>query len=149
MLRTVIVAGALVLTASAVMAQQDLVDKAQKVMKDNGKNAMLLSAMVKGDKAYDQATVDAALKQFDETAKDLPTLFPPSVKGLKPFDSKYSASPKIWEEKAKFDADIAAFAKAVTDAKGKITNVDTLKASFGAIGKQCGNCHETFRDKEG
>jgi len=137
------------LTASAVMAQQDLVDKAQKVMKENGKNAMLLSAMVKGDKPYDQATVDAALKQFDETAKDLPTLFPASTKGLKPFDSKYSASPKIWEEKAKFDADVAAFAKAVNDAKGKITNVDTLKTSFGAIGKQCGACHETFRDKEG
>ena len=35
-----------------------------------------LSAMVKGEKPYDQATVNAALAQFEDTAKNLPTLFP-------------------------------------------------------------------------
>ncbi|ABE38862.1 cytochrome c, class II [Rhodopseudomonas palustris BisB5] len=149
MLRTVVVAGALLLSVSAVVAQQDIVDKTQKLMKDNGRNAMLLGAMAKGDKPYDQAAVDAALKQFDETAKELPKLFPASVKGLKAFDSKYSSSPKIWDERAKFDAEIADFAKAVNAAQGKIKDVDTLKASFQPIGKQCGSCHETFRLKDG
>src|SRR5580658_5088009 len=68
----------------AVVAQQDLVKVAQTQMKGNGKNAGALGAMVKGEKPYDQATVDAALAQFEDTAKKLPTLFPDSIKGMQP-----------------------------------------------------------------
>ena len=146
MIRTVVVVGALLLGIGAVAAQQDLVTKAQTFMKGNGKNAGALGAMVKGDKPYDQATVDAALAQFEDTAKQLPTLFPDSVKGLKP-DSDYSSSPKIWEDKAGFEEHIASFAKVVADAKGKIKDLDTLKATLPLIGKQCGGCHETYRLK--
>ena len=32
-------------------------------------------------------------------------------------------------------------------AKGKIKDLDTLKANFPAIGKECGGCHETYRVK--
>jgi cytochrome c556 len=88
------------------------------------------------------------LAQFEDTAKKLPTLFPANAKGLKPaIESDYSSSPKIWDNRADFDAHIASFAKAVADAKGKIKDVDTLKVSLGAIGKECGGCHETFRLK--
>jgi cytochrome c556 len=146
MIRTVVVVGTLLLGIGAVAAQQDLVTKAQTVMKGNGKNAGALGAMVKGDKPYDQATVDTALAQFEDTAKQLPTLFPESVKGLKP-DGDYSSSPKIWEDKAGFAEHIASFAKVVADANGKIKDLDTLKATFPLIGKQCGGCHETYRLK--
>ena len=44
------------------------------------------------------------LTQFEDTAKKLPTLFPESIKGLK-VEGDYSASPKIWEDKAGFDAE--------------------------------------------
>ena len=146
MKRSIVVAGVLVLGLGAVMAAQDQVKDTQAMMKGNGKNAGALGAMVKGDKPYDQATVDAALAQFEDTAKQLPTLFPESVKGLKP-DSDYSSSPKIWEDKAGFDEHIAGFAKVVADAKGKIRDLDTLKATLPLIGKQCGGCHETYRLK--
>jgi cytochrome c556 len=146
MMRVVVVIGTLLLGASAVMAQQDLVNQAQSVMKANGKNAGALAAMIKGEKPYDQATVDAALKQLEDTAKKLPTLFPASTKGLKP-DGDYSASSKIWEDKAGFDEHIASFGKAVAEAKAQIKDLDTLKATFPAVGKQCGGCHETYRLK--
>ena len=146
MMRTVVVIGTLLLGVGAVMAQQDLVKQAQSVMKANGKNAGALAAMVKGEKPYDQAAVDAALNQFEDTAKKLPTLFPVSTKGLKP-DGDYSASSKIWEDKAGFDEHIASFGKVVTEAKGRIKDLDTLKETFPAVGKQCGGCHETFRLK--
>jgi cytochrome c556 len=146
MIRIVVVVGTLLLGAGAVMAQQDLVNQAQSVMKANGKNAGALVAMVKGEKPYDQAVVDAALNQLQDTAKKLPTLFPASTKGLKP-EGDYSASSKIWEDKAGFDEHIASFAKVVAEAKAQIKNLDALKAAFPAVGKQCGGCHETYRIK--
>ncbi|WP_024517860.1 cytochrome c [Bradyrhizobium sp. Tv2a-2] len=147
MKRSIVVAGALVLGLGAVMAEPDQVKDTQTMMKGNGKNAGALAAMVKGEKPYDQATVDAAIKQFADTAAKLPTLFPASIKG-KPFDGDYSPSSKIWEDKAGFDEHIASFAKVIGDAKGKITDLDTLKAQLSVIGKQCGGCHETFRIKK-
>jgi cytochrome c556 len=146
MIRTVVVAGTLLFGVGAVSAQQDVVNQVQTLMKGNGKNAGALSAMVKGDKPYDQAVVDAALTQLDETAKKLPTLFPDTAKGLKP-EGDYSASPKVWENKTDFDAHITTFAEAVTEAKAKVKDLDSLKAELGVIGKSCGGCHETYRLK--
>ena len=146
MMRAVVVVGTLLLGIGAVAAQQDAVKHAQTFMKGNGKNAGALAAMVKGEKPYDQATVDTALAQFADTAKNLPTLFPESVKGLKA-EGDYSTSPKIWEDKAGFSEHIASFGKVVTEAKTQIRDLDSLKTTLPVIGKQCGACHETFRVK--
>jgi len=148
MKRIVVVAAVLAFSAGAVVAQQDQVKRTQGMMKDNGKNAGALSAMVKGEKPYDQSTVNAALAQFEDTAKNLPTLFPASMKGVK-LEGDYDPSPKIWEDKAGFESQIKSFAKVVADAKGKVKNLDTLKAELPVIGKQCGGCHETYRIKKG
>jgi cytochrome c556 len=138
----------LLLGAGAVMAQQDLVKQNQDTMKANAKNLGAMVAMVKGEKPYDQATVTAGLAQLDETAKKLPTMFPDSIKGMNP-GGDYEVSPKIWDDKAGFQAKIESFAKIVTEAKSKITDLDTLKVNAPAIGKECGGCHETFRIKKG
>ncbi len=147
-MRTVVVVGTLLLGVGAVVAQQNAVKVAQDQMKGNGKNAGALAAMVKGEKPYDQATVNAAFAQFEDTIKKFPTLFPDSMKGLKA-EGDYSASPKIWEDKAGFSEHIASFGKAVTDAKASVKDLDALKVALPAIGKQCGACHEIFRVKNG
>jgi cytochrome c556 len=149
MIRTALVVGALLLSAGAVVEQQDLVKQNQDTMKANAKNLGAMVAMVKGEKPYDQATVTAGLAQLEETAKKLPKMFPESIKGMIPPEDKYEMSPKIWEDKADFQTKIDSFAKVVAEAKSKITDLDTLKASAPAIGKECGNCHETFRIKKG
>ena len=146
MMRTVVIVGTLLLGVGTVMAQQDQVKQTQAMMKGNGKNAGALAAMVKGEKPYDQATVDAAMAQFEDTVKKFPTLFPDSIKGMKP-EGDYYASPKVWEDKSGFQEHIASFSKTVADAKGKIKDLDTLKATLPVIGKQCGGCHETYRVK--
>ena len=147
MKRALLVVGALLLGVGAVSAQQEIVKERQTLMKSNGRAlGGTLSAMAKGDKPYDQAAVEAALTVLDETAKKLPTLFPDSTKGLKA-EGDYSASPKVWEDKAGFDAHIVSFTKVVNDAKAKIKDLDSLKANVGGIGKECGGCHETFRLK--
>ncbi len=149
MIRTVVVAATLLLGVGAVMAQQDAVKMAQDTMKANGRNlGGVLGPMFKGEKPYDQAAVDAALAQLDDTAKKLPTMFPASVKDAK-WEGDFSPSPKIWEDKAGYDAKVASFAKVVTEAKAKIKDLDSLKANFPGIGKECGACHEGFRVKKG
>jgi len=147
MKRSILVAAALLLGVSAVAAQQDLIEQSHALMKANGKNlGGVLSPMARGEKPYDQAAINAALTQLDETARKLPSLWPASVKDVKQ-TSEYTPSPKIWADRAGFDAAIAGFAKAVTEAKGKIKDADSLKATLPSIGKACSNCHETFRVK--
>ncbi|MGB8399297.1 c-type cytochrome [Bradyrhizobium sp.] len=146
MLRTAVVLGTLLLGIGAVAAQQDQVAKTQAAMKSNLKNALAISAMIKGEKPYDQATVNASLAELEDVAKRFPTLFPDSIKGLKP-DGDYYASPKVWTERADFEARAAGFAKAVGEAKGKIKDLDSLKATYPNVNKQCMGCHETFRIK--
>ena len=146
MKRTFVAAGMLLLGVSAVVAQANVAAQTQTAMKNNAKALGGMIAMVKGEKPYDQAAVDTALTQLADTAKKLPTMFPESVKGLK-VEGDYSASPKIWEDKAGFAAKIDSFAKVVTEAKAKIKDLDSLKATFPAVGKECGACHETFRLK--
>src|ERR1044072_6654942 len=138
MKRMLVIAGALLLSVGAGIAQQDVVKQTQADMKGNGKAlGGVLPPMVKGEKHYDQAAVNEALKILDGTAKKLPTMFPESTKGLKP-EGDYSASSKIWEDKAGFAAKIDSFGKDVTDAKLKIKHLDSLKAPVPAIGKECG-----------
>jgi cytochrome c556 len=147
MKRILVVAGALLLSVGAGVAQQDVANKTQAAMKATGKSlGGVLSPMVKGEKPYDQAAVDTALAQLEDTAKKLPTMFPESIKGVK-IEGDYSSSPKVWEDKAGFAAKIDSFAKVVTEAKAKIKDLDSLKANVPAIGKECSGCHETFRLK--
>ena len=73
-------------------------------------------------------------------------MFPPKHQRWK-VEGDYSSSPKIWEDKADFDAKVDSFAKASTDAKGKIKDLDSLKVTFAAIGKECSGCHETFASR--
>jgi len=149
MKRSLLVAAALLLGVGAVVAQQDVIEQSHVLMKANGKSlGGTLSPMARGDKPYDQAAVDAALTQLEDSAKKLPTLYPVSLKGAK-LEGEYAPSAKIWDDKAGFDAQVAAFAKAVADAKAGIKDLDSLKANFPAIGKSCSGCHETYRVKNG
>jgi cytochrome c556 len=141
---------AVLLGIGAVYAQQDVVNQRQTSMKENGKNlGGVLGAMAKGEKPYDQAAVDAAVAKLAANAKAIGTLFPENTKGLKA-DGKYSASSKIWENRADFDSHVASYTKAVNEvAAAGIKNLDALKAAVPALGKQCSGCHETYRLKEG
>ena len=140
MKRILVVAGVLLLSVGAVVAQQEVANQTQTTMKATGRAMGSLAPMVKGEKPYDQAVVDTALTQLNDTAKKLPAMFPESIKGLK-IEGDYSSSPKVWEDKAGFAAKIESFAKVATEAKAKIKDLDSLKATVPAIGKECSGCH--------
>ena len=146
MKRVLVVAGILVLSVGAVVAQQEVANQTQTTMKATGRAMGGLAPMVKGEKPYDQAVVNTSLAQLEETAKKLPSMFPDSIKGVK-IEGDYHSSPKVWEDKAGFAAKIESYAKVVTEAKAKIKDLDSLKATMPAIGKECSGCHETYRLK--
>src|SRR5206468_3101517 len=144
--RTVIVITTLLLGVGVVAAQQSQVDKTQLAMKSNLKSALTLLDIVKGKNPYDQAAVNAALVELEDVAKRFPSLFPDSIKGQKP-KGEYYASDKVWSDRKGFESHAASFAKAVGEAKGKIKDLDTLKATFPSLNDECKGCHETYRIK--
>jgi len=144
----VVVVGTLLLGIGAVAAQQaqEQVAKTQTAMKSNLTSAITLSDMAKDKKPYDQAAVDKALADLDDVAKRFPSLFPESIKGLKPGGNFY-ASDKVWTERADFEAHAATFVKAIGEAKTKFKSLESLKAEFPALNAVCLGCHEKFRVK--
>jgi cytochrome c556 len=148
-MRTIVLTAALLFGAGVALAQspQEQVEKTQVAMKSNLTSAIALSKIAKGENPYDKATVDKALAELDDVAKRFPSLFPESIKGLRPAKGEYSASPKVWTERADFEAHAATFVKAVGEAKAKFKDEASLKAAFPDLNKVCLGCHEKFRVK--
>lgn len=136
---------ALALATTAAFA--DVIADRQAVMKENGKQVGVLVKMVKGEADFDAAAVLAALTALNNSVQqiDVAASFPAgSDKG------DTTASPKIWEDMAGFQAQVDKF-KAVTAAAvaAPAQDLDALKAQVGAIGQTCSSCHETYRIKKG
>ncbi len=106
----------------------------------------VIGRMVRGQTAYDQASIDAALVQLEEGVGKISSVFATNPKE-DVVNADYGASQKIWQNKADFDSKIPPVAKAIADAKGKIKDADSLKAAYTAINDRCGDCHETYRVK--
>jgi cytochrome c556 len=141
----VIAAIAVAMTTSAVIAQSDPIAARRDQMKAMGSFIYgSLNRMQRGQETYDQAKVNAALTQFIESMQKLPALFPPgSISGTKPGED-FRTSDKIWTEKPAFEARFAKLGQDAAGYRGKITNVETLKAAYAEIRKQCDGCHETY-----
>jgi cytochrome c556 len=141
--RTLFVAATLVaMGTGAVIAQSDPIAARKALMKHNNDGARVLVAMMRGSAPFDAAKVDPVFSQWAETAQDLPGLFPDNSKT----GGETRASPKIWENKADFDAKSAAFGKVVADNRDKAKqSLDGLKAAVGAVGEACDDCHKDYR----
>ena len=141
--RTLLAGLAVILGLGAAFAAEDPIAARQELMKGNAAGLKKVVPMIKGAAPFDLATVDAALKQFIETADKAPALFPEgSDKG------KTHALPAIWQNKADFEA---RFAKLKSDSEAALASIKdeaSLKESFGPIFKDCGGCHEKYRAKE-
>lgn len=140
MIRMIFALVAIAIGATAVIAQSDPLATRKGLMKKNNQHAKAVSAMVKGEAPFDAAAVNAAYDQWADTAAQLPKLFPDNSKG-----GETRALPKIWTDRAGFDAKIAAFSKAVAAGKPKSKDLEGLKASYSAVSNTCNDCHEHYR----
>jgi cytochrome c556 len=148
MMRTVVViAGAMLLGAGAVMAQQDVAVKQDNLMRTQGKAMYgVISKAVKGEIPYDQKAIDTAIAQLEQSVPTIPNVFATNPK-QDVVDATYGSSQKIWKNKADFDAKVPPVAKAIADVKGKVKDTASLKVAFDSIQSKCTDCHETYRVK--
>jgi len=127
---------------SAVIAQPDPIAARKALMKDNDEGARIVVAMMRGRAPFEGAKIESVFAQWAETAEKLPGLFPPGSET----GGRTHASPKIWQNKADFDAKAADFGKVVAENRDKsMASLDGLKAAVSAVGKACDNCHEDYR----
>ena len=130
-------------TAAAAQSCPEFIKKRQTLMKKSGEEAKLGTAMIKGEKPFDLAKVQEIYAAFADDAKQMPTLFPDCSKT----GAKTTAAPAIWEKMDDFKAAIAKFTADIKAAQDNTKDLDGLKAGFQSIGKNCSNCHQTFRIK--
>jgi cytochrome c556 len=148
MIRSVL-AIAIALGVTAAIAQEDPIKARKALMKTNGQQAKIVGDMAKGDTPFDAAAVHKAFASFQNAAANMPTLYPDSSKGGDPADD-FNAGPKVWEDMADFKARFVKFGEDAKAADSSVTDMDTLKAALGNIGKNdCGGCHQIYRVKKG
>ena len=112
-------------------------------MSDIAKSMKAIGAMIKGQAAFDAGTVKAAATSMAEHADRIPELFPEGS-NRKPSE----ALPAIWEDWDGFKSiakDMSTQAKALAAAADGASQIDQIKAPFGALAKTCKACHSDFR----
>ncbi len=130
-------------TAASAQSCQDIIDKRQTLMKKSGAEAKIGTEMIKGERPFDLAQVREIYAAFTEDATQMPTLFPDCSKT----GHKTTAAPAIWQKMDDFKAAIAKFAADIKAAQDNTKDLGSLKANFQIIGKNCSNCHQSFRVK--
>jgi cytochrome c556 len=143
MKRILLAIGAVAIGVTAVAAQDAIATRKQ-LMKENGKEAKIGSAMVKGEAPFDLAKAQAVFAAYADSAGKMGALFPADSKT----GGETTAAPKIWEAKADFDAKMVKFGEEAKAAGAATKDLDSFKANFGTVMRNCGGCHETFRIKK-
>jgi cytochrome c556 len=137
----VLIAGMAVCASAALAQNVDVIKSRQAIYKSMAAATKTPANMLKGAAPYDQKTVDAALDNYVDAAKKLPTLFPDDSKT----GEKTQALPAIWEHKDDFAARLAKFGQDAAAAKASITDEASFKAQFPKVLANCSGCHKVNR----
>ena len=147
MKRTIVAMGVLLAGAGAVMADQKLAVEQDNLMRSQGKAMyVVIGKMIKGEIPYDQKAVDNAIADLEASVPKIPKMFDTNPKE-DVVNASYGSSPKVWQKKADFDSKVPPVQKAIADVKGKVKDLDQLKAAYTSINDRCTDCHETYRLK--
>ena len=132
----------------AAQAQFAKVEDAVKYRKSSlsvmGTHFSRIGAVVKGEKPYDKAAVEADAAVVEMMAKLPWSAFPA---GSDTADSK--AKPEIWKEQEKFKEGSEKMQAEVAklSAAAKSGDLGMIKTAFGATGQACKACHDNYRNK--
>ena len=130
-------------TAASAQSCDDTIKQRQALMKRSGDNAKLGASMIRGETPFDLAKTKDIFGAFADKATKLPTLFPDCSKS----GADTHAAPAIWQKQDEFKERIAKFAADIKTAQDATKDLDSFKANFPTVGKNCSGCHENFRTK--
>ena len=149
MKKSLLAAGlAVALLSGEALAQakpETLVKQRQSAMTLIGKYWGPMAGMMQGKIPYDVKVIQRNAGFLDNLSRMPWDVFAESTK-----DVKSAALPAIWSDNAKF----AEAADRLQNEASKLYAVSrsgdeaAVKAQMGAVGKSCGGCHETFREKQ-
>jgi cytochrome c556 len=131
---------AVALGAGAALAQGDIIAQRKAAMKAIGDGNRAPAAMLRGEAAFDLASVQAQLKVIEASAAKSLSLYPANSKA-----GDTAALPKIWESKGDFDEKLKNLASHAKAAQAKIVDEASFKQEFPALLKNCGACHNDYR----
>jgi cytochrome c556 len=150
MKRTIVAATAafaalVMLDAAAQVKPETLVKQRQAAMTLQGKYFGPMAAMAQGKAPYNAGVVQRNAGFLANLSRMPWDGFDPSTK-----DVKSAALPAVFTDTAKFKE----AAERLENETSKLYDVSrsgdeaSVKAQIGAVGKSCGGCHETFRQKQ-
>jgi cytochrome c556 len=143
-IRTVLAGAALAIGITAIVAQEDVIKARKALMKENGDQAKVGAGMAKGEQPFDLAKAKAIFAAYQDAAAKMPNLFPENSKT----GGDTEALPKVWESMDDFKAKFVKFGQDAKEAEGSVKDLDSFKAAFGTVQKNCGGCHESYRVKK-
>jgi cytochrome c556 len=123
---------------------EDAVKYRQSVLSVLGTHTGRVGAVVKGEKPYDKAAVEADVAVMEMMARLPWSAFP---QGSDLPNSK--AKPEIWSEQDKFRA----ASEKLQSEVGKLSvaarsgDLNAIKTAFGGVGQSCKACHDNYRNK--
>jgi cytochrome c556 len=141
-----IASAALAILAMPALGAEDPIAVRQTLMDNNGAAAGVAGAIMKGELDYNPVVGKAVIYAVSATAAAYGDFFPEGSEDA----SRSNASPKIWEDMAGFEAELAKFQDAAAKAreiagKGGPADADAFKAAMGPIFDSCKTCHEGYR----
>ena len=125
-----------------LFAQEDVIEKRQKLMKSNSADAKAIKAAVE---SKDYATIETKAKDIAGNMDKVGDLFP---KGST--SEKSRALPAIWEKPDDFKKSAAKVKQAANDLADAAKSKDdsAIPTKVKALGDACGACHKNFRAEE-
>ncbi len=145
MIRTAFVVAILALGAGIAIAQQNPIAARKALMKANGDQATIGSEMIKGKRPFDLEKAHKIFATFEDAAAKAPELFPDNSKTGG--DTTVNAA-KLWANMDDFKARLVKLGADAKEADSNLKDLDSLKAGFALVGKDCSGCHELYRIKK-
>lgn len=140
---------ALGLSSAAMADAKASIEARQACMKANGAMMKVMVPVIKGQKPYDKAAIDAAIAASQKACGGWADWWGDDTKpGTDAGNAaKTEAKAEIWSDAAGFEA----AGKAYVTAEAAVlatTDEASFKAAFPALGKSCQGCHEKFRQAD-
>ncbi len=144
-LKIMLAAAVLMSSTGPGMSAEDPIAVRKAIMKNVGAATGAGAKMAKGEAEFSAATAELVLRTMNTASLGFGELFPAGSET----GGKSIASPKIWEDRAGFNAAVAKFASdTAAGIAAKPADLDAFRAAFGAAASNCNACHKAYRIKQ-